>query len=1126
MKIEKGAKKANRLCAILLIAVLLVAQFITAAFATPFFSYAQNYEEEGSRIEKAQDAESSAETEDPADEEEEEQEEATTESEPEESIEKETYTDAESEKEADEAETEPDEEIPEEKKGEEETADTQEADTKAEATEEETTKYNAEETSQEAVPEKETPIDPPKRLMLKGTRGVSSYADALTNRSNDIGVSSEGYADSPYTFEKTYSISANLWIPDANLDDGGTVYVNNNRKVWQAEQYWDGKAPFRVTSASGGRASFDFQSYNDFLLEDDAGVVPYGAFKLDNIDLLYCRVNLTNKMNLYGRGNKFVIGENVSTESGKLWKLYGGTEHNRDLSGDGRPDVITNVVVASGNWDYVFGGGEGATGTGTQVTIRGDANVQNVYGGGERKGSVGIDEPTVNGAQGNPNNPGINVYVEGGNVDTLYGGSAINGRGWIASEPHALHINEDIRINVSGGYVNRIFGGSDTHDDNGDDSGTQPVDYSVMGDCNIFGDVTVNLSSPNVAGTAVGDINRNLPRAATNVRQVQGETTLNVTADQQLEYAELFDKINIDGANVKLLNEAGFTTFDSDYSSTEGYIGQISVTNGGRLELTKRAIINEAYAHYDNTGRWNNNWTEPDRSLKATGNHTAKMLRHGWTGESSEADRADSVIAINGQMAGITAASGTAFNDSSDVCGLLIHGSVGGDSGWDMQGSAGAPGYSTLEVLGNPIYSTGDDYYYYIVADGSASNTTGTISKVPTSVNGGAAFKEPEGADYIVCYRYLEGGKIGWYLREKPTVSATNVLAHAGDDSAAAQVIAHIELNGFAYEWSDTEEDNSITIVATKYNGTESVTWTEDISISTDEIADIENDERFTNVVIENGALKSFDVILDGSAANEASYYELYAAFVHDDERAGVENDCIRATYDFVNTNEPGSADYQDSTMTTYPYDEEPIGDDMAKLIVSMPYGCEAESFSISENDGTFSMVEEGSEESITASLHSIDTVNQNYNAVTTQTANSAFAVEIGRDDLVDGVSKSDLSGTNEYICKVMSYKNVNKYEISPEDANGLRLTLLLSGISKEGEVVGVGNPSTVNNGELRIQAAPLDSEIIPPVTGLRAAGIHGSLELLEKIWLLMAISLIFLTSYIKLKKHWRWSNA
>lgn len=993
----------------------------------------------------------------------------------------------------------------------------------------------------------ETPTDPPKKLMLKGTRGVSSYADALTDRSNDIGVSSEGYADSPYTFEKTYSISANLWIPDANLDDGGTVYVNNSRKVWQAEQYWDGKAPFRVTSASGVRASFDFQSYNDFLLEDNASVVPYGAFKLDNIDLLYCRVNPINKMNLYGRGNKFVIGENVSTESGKLWKLYGGTEHNRDLSGDGRPDVVTNVVVASGNWDSVFGGGEGATGTGTQVTIRGDANVQNVYGGGERKGSVGIDEPTVNGAQGNPNNPGINVYVEGGNVDTLYGGSAINGRGRLSGEPHALHINEDIKINVSGGYVNRIFGGSDTHDDNGDDSGTQPVDYSVMGDCNIFGDVTVNLSSPNVAGTVVGDINRNLPRAATNVRQVQGVTTLNVTADQELEYAELFDKVNIDGANVKMKNEVGFTTFDSDYSSTEGYVGQIGVTNGGRLELTKRAVINVPYAHYNSSGSWDQNWTEPDKAPKATANHDAYYLRHGWVGESSEAKRADSVVAINGQTAGITAASGTAFNDSLDICGLLIHGSVGGAFGGTHSWNSDTPGYSTLEVIGDPIYSNGDNYYYYIVADGTASNRTGTASTAPTSVNGGEAFKEPEGADYVVCYRYLSGGKIGWYLREKGTVSANNLLVHKGDNNAASIVKAHINMNSFAYEWSDAAADNRVSLDITKYTGSDSSQAISDLSISKAELANIANDNRFSNIVYDSdGYLESFDVIIDDSVANEASYYEIGILFdAEDGETAVGEGDCARCVYDFVNTTTSSSADYQDSIMTTSSYEMSPQGEDKANLIIKLPYGCEASSLNIGEDDGTFIMTNTDNRESVSATLHSAATVRQNYVTASAETANTAFAIEIGGGDLSSGVSLSNLTSSEEYLCIVSSYRKLNRFEISnvlksvvdrdsadginghigevneTSTSDGLKLSLSLSGISRSGESVGSGNPSTVNYGELRILTKPLDDEIVPPITGIQKIE-----ESLKAIWLTLAAVFVSLATYMIAKKKWRIGNA
>ena len=754
------------------------------------------------------------------------------------------------------------------------------------------------------------------------------------------------------------------------------------------------------------------------------------------------------------------------------------------------------------------------------MTIRGDANIHNVYGGGERKGSIGIGE----GNSGSPNNLGVNVYVEDGEIDTLYGGCAINGKKWLTSLT-PLPINEDINIDVSGGYVDRLFGGSDTHDDNGDSSGVQAVDHETIKQSAINGDVTINLSATNVARSVIGDINRTLPIASTikeDSRQVKGSIKLNVLADQELDHAEMFDVINVDGSNLKLNNEMGFTTFDSDYSSVKGYIGQVAVTNGGRLELLKRAVINEAYAHYNESGSWTQNWREKDNSVRGSNNHNWYYLRHGWVGETSEADREDSVIAINGQTTGITPASGTAFNDSTDVCGLLIHGSVGSDTGWSMQGAEGSPGYSTLEVLGTPIYSSGDDYYYYIVADGSASNTTGTISQVPTSVNGGEAFKEPEGADYIVCYRHLANDKIGWYLREKPAASVANKLVHVGDNSSAANMTAHVELNGYAYEWTDTASTNNMSLKVTRYTGSGSVTNTDVLNITKAEMANIANDSRFSNIVYDaDGYLESFDLLIDNSQANDAAYYKVEVIFDSDAANTVGTGDGARCVYDFVNTGSASDSDYQDSIMTTTPYGDMPKGADAAKLQVNIPYGCTSSSLSISENDGNFNMIEEGSGTATASTLHSVTTVYQNYNAVTTVTANSAFAVQIGGGDLSTGVTQSNLTSTNEYLCEVSSYKNVNKYEISPEDANGLQLNLQIAGISKDGESVGTGNPSTINNGELRIRTIPLDSEVVPPITGM-----HNDVSILETIWLLMAMTLILIVAYIRLKKRRRWSDA
>ncbi len=369
-----------------------------------------------------------------------------------------------------------------------------------------------------------------KKTAEVASTGAGEYAARLTDRSNDIGVKSEGYEDSPYNFEKTYSgglvIGYNLWVPDTDKRTGGTVYIGNSAtgrplKLWQAEQYWDGEAPFRITSVDSDQRTYDFQTYNDFTLEDD--VAPNGAFKLDHLDLEFSIVSLSSKQNIYARGNKLVIGESVTTKSGGQWRIYGGTEHAHLNDTDGRPLIDTNVVVASGNWDYVFGGGEGPTGRGTQVTIRGNANVTNVYGGGERKGSIGLtDYNERNTLQTNGN--GINVYVEDGTVGNIWGGSAINSNqysllGLAANIP--LPIYEDISINVSGGQIGRIVAASDASDG-------VTLNYSHFNESNIHGDAIINITGGSVS-KAVGDPNRNTPNTATDHRMVLGATRMNIS---------------------------------------------------------------------------------------------------------------------------------------------------------------------------------------------------------------------------------------------------------------------------------------------------------------------------------------------------------------------------------------------------------------------------------------------------------------------------------------------------------------------------------------------------------------------------------------------------------------------
>ena len=985
---------------------------------------------------------------------------------------------------------------------------------------------------------------------------MTGYAAALRDRSNYIGVASE-FSDSPYTIDREVWGGTQVNIRDEERDVGGTLSLRrkdglgvNKDHSYDAEQYYDNKLPFRFTAAAGDEGyTLRYTTYNDRALED--GRSPYAAMKFDNLYLEI--IPGISQMNFFARGNKLVMGEGLTTQGSKTWRIFGGTEHNRDLFPNGRPDIITDVVVASGHWDYVFGGGQGATGrgtdvngnvtSGTQVTIRGNASVDNVYGGGERKGSINIDDDPGPGSA-DTNGRGVNVFIEGGSVGTLYGGSAINrsATGIITDADDHVVINEDININVTGGHVDRIVAGDDTR--NGGDNNR--VGYTVLRQSPVNGDATVNLYAANSVGSVYGDMERNTPfsTSQTGVRQVKGLTRLNVYANQSFNTVDRFDLVNIEGATVSTASQMGWTMNDATLSpdgSTDGYIGQIRVVNGGKLVLTQRAVINRPYTHYApiaGSGSGGSGYStssqyvsEVDKIVQAA-NHPAYYLTHGWIGETSEDRRYLSTVAINGQSTGISPASGTSFNDSSDVCGLLIHGGVVGalgNGGWQDS----VPGYSTLEVLGTPIYSTDTEYYYYIVADGVSSNRVGTTSIAGPSANGGMAFKGPDDAPYVVCYRYLDGGtKIGWYLRERPTVTMTNSLVHVGDTTP---VTATVDLGGLAYEWDSDSALNRVAVNITRTVGSiaASTTTVQTLTISKADLANLSSlSSRITNLTYlsDNVTPKTFTLVVDdfsdnSGAQDQACYYTVSVDYDYDDTRAGCTADCARCVYDFVkNGAQPTDADYQDSIMTTTPYVSEEAkheGADKAKLILNLPYGCAAASFTVIEEkeaeSNTFWMTNLETGEQFQAHLENKKALEQYYASQDSNHSNTDFAVVFDEKDLYiheDGthISIPDVSGSTEYVCAVYSHRNVNVRAVShvhdelvnghtiaeanrvkrldntelyagevhasvyqtPGTHEGLDIDLQLFSITKNGAAVGSGDPKADNWGELRILTVPL----------------------------------------------------
>jgi len=129
--------------------------------------------------------------------------------------------------------------------------------------------------------------------------------------------------------------------------------------------------------------------------------------KIDNVKLL----STLKYVNIWGRGNKIVIGENVWANPDKTTRVWGGSDNSNTTT-----NYPTNVVVLSADWDYVCGGGRKNIPAGTTVTIGGTANVGTLYGGGVENSTVG----TPNGE-----NTDVNIFIEGGTVGTLYGGNII-----------------------------------------------------------------------------------------------------------------------------------------------------------------------------------------------------------------------------------------------------------------------------------------------------------------------------------------------------------------------------------------------------------------------------------------------------------------------------------------------------------------------------------------------------------------------------------------------------------------------------------------------------------------------------------------------------------------------------
>lgn len=233
------------------------------------------------------------------------------------------------------------------------------------------------------------------------------------------------------------------------------------------------------------------------------------------------------------------------------------------------------IVVESAHIHQIAGGGTADMGNadmplGTNIAVRGNAEVDFIYGGGASTGNL----------YGNSK-----ILVEGGSVGAVFGGGLVKAG---VLNYKGIKTDGDVEVDISGGHVNYVEAGpangsNITIDANGFITSVTDAFYGGI----ITGKADVNISAVNGASYVYGDVFRNYGNqvgtvGADSMRRVKGLTTLNVSASNH--FAEGFKdftvtKVTVGGVEI---SNTAYTVntqkFDFDVSSAAINIVNISGT--------------------------------------------------------------------------------------------------------------------------------------------------------------------------------------------------------------------------------------------------------------------------------------------------------------------------------------------------------------------------------------------------------------------------------------------------------------------------------------------------------------------------------------------------------------------
>lgn len=254
-------------------------------------------------------------------------------------------------------------------------------------------------------------------LALPASAEVASAAKTvyLSDAGNDTNA---GTKDAPVaTLLKAYQLLG---------AEGGVVsIVGTATIVKDPDENADYRALCKNLMNAIGKVTITSEDGTGKLSVESSGIWFPGATELTNLVLYAARTN--DVIFLVGNCHPLVIGENVTVEKADAapdYPVIYGSGMYSVMGWFGDSNTNTNVVIKSGKWSKVYGGG---------CTYHSDWGL-------------------VDDVKGN-----VQVTVEGGEITELYGGGAGGGNG-------ILTIAGDVTVDVKGGTIGKLFANNGNQD--------------------------------------------------------------------------------------------------------------------------------------------------------------------------------------------------------------------------------------------------------------------------------------------------------------------------------------------------------------------------------------------------------------------------------------------------------------------------------------------------------------------------------------------------------------------------------------------------------------------------------------------------------------------------------------